>query len=85
MPTENSLSSLQYAAEGGHALAQWKLGRMYAEGDGVQHDDLRAFEYFSRIANPHADDSPPRRRRALSPMPLWRSATTISTAFRIRA
>lgn len=54
----NSLTSLQYAAEGGHPVAQWKLGRMYADGDGVTQDDLRAFEYFSRIANAHAEDSP---------------------------
>ena len=53
-----SLNSLQYAAEGGHPVAQWKLGRMYADGDGVIQDDLRAFEYFSRIANQHAEDSP---------------------------
>jgi hypothetical protein len=53
-----SLTSLQYAAEGGHPIAQWKLGRMYADGDGVAQDDLRAFEYFSRIANAHAEDSP---------------------------
>jgi uncharacterized protein len=53
-----ALTSLQYAAEQGHALAQWKLGRMYAEGDGVERSDLRAFEYFSRIANSYADDSP---------------------------
>jgi TPR repeat protein len=56
--TESSLTSLQYAAEGGHPVAQWKLGRMYADGDGVVQDDLRAFEYFSRIANAHAEDSP---------------------------
>ncbi|MDO9561401.1 MAG: sel1 repeat family protein, partial [Bradyrhizobium sp.] len=54
----NSLTSLQYAAEGGHPIAQWKLGRMYAEGEGVAQDDLRAFDYFSRIANQHAEDSP---------------------------
>jgi len=53
-----SLTSLQYAAEGGHPVAQWKLGRMYADGDGVAQDDLRAFEYFSRIANQHAEYSP---------------------------
>ena len=58
VPTETSLNSLQYAAEGGHPVAQWKLGRMYANGDGVIQDDVRAFEYFSRIANQHAEDSP---------------------------
>ena len=57
-PSATSLTSLQYAAEGGHPIAQWKLGRMYANGDGVTQDDLRAFEYFSRIANAHAEDSP---------------------------
>src|SRR6266436_4206884 len=55
---DTSLTSLQYAAEGGHPVAQWKLGRMYADGDGVIQDDVRAFEYFSRIANAHAEDSP---------------------------
>jgi uncharacterized protein len=57
-PTAPSLTALQYAAEGGHPVAQWKLGRMYAIGDGVAQDDLVAFEYFSRIANAHAEDSP---------------------------
>ena len=56
--TATSLTSLQYAAEGGHPVAQWKLGRMYADGDGVTRDDLRAFNYFSNIANAHAEDSP---------------------------
>jgi len=50
--SETSLTSLQYAAE------EWKLGKMYADGVGVTQDDLRAFEYFSRIANAHAEDSP---------------------------
>lgn len=54
----NSLSALQYAAEDGHAIAQWKLGKMFADGVGVERDDLRAFDYFSRIANQHAEDSP---------------------------
>ena len=35
-----------------------KLGRMYEEVDGVPHNDLRAFEYFSQIANGYADDNP---------------------------
>jgi len=54
----SALTALQYAAEGGHPVAQWKLGRMYARGDGVARDDLRAYEYFSKIANAHAEDSP---------------------------
>ena len=62
---DSSLTSLQYAAEGGHPIAQWKLGRMYADGDGVAQDDLRAFEYFSRIANAHAEDSPSEPQAAI--------------------
>jgi uncharacterized protein len=63
-PTDNSpeqsktLTALQYAAEQGHPAAQWKLGRMYADGDGVPQDDLRAFNYFSQIANAHPDENP---------------------------
>jgi uncharacterized protein len=58
MTADTSLTALQYAAEGGHPIAQWKLGRMYADGNGVAQDDLRAFEYFSRIVGAHAEDSP---------------------------
>jgi exopolysaccharide production negative regulator len=54
----SSVVALEYAAEGGHPVAQWKLGRMYADGDGVVQNDLRAFEYFSKIANQHAEDNP---------------------------
>jgi TPR repeat protein len=50
--------ALEYAATQGHTLALWKLGRMYAEGDGVQHDNLKAFEYFSKLADQNADESP---------------------------
>jgi uncharacterized protein len=54
----SSLTALEYAADGGHPIAQWKLGRMYADGDGVAKSDLRAFKYFSSVANGHADDNP---------------------------
>lgn len=53
-----ALEALGFAAEKGHPIAQWKLGRMYAEGDGITRDDYKAFEYFSEIANAHADDNP---------------------------
>jgi len=54
---EGAARALEYAAGQGHALALWKLGRMYAEGDGVPHDDLKAFEFFSRIADASTDDA----------------------------
>src|SRR3954451_11443991 len=50
--------ALEYAATQGDALALWKLGRMYADGDGVPHDDLKAFEYFSKIADDNEDVGP---------------------------
>lgn len=52
------LTALQYAADQGHIAAQWKVGRMYAAGDGVPQDDQRAFAYFSQIANTHPDEPP---------------------------
>src|SRR6185503_14753503 len=55
---EKALVSLEYAAEQGLIAAQWKLGRMYAEGDGVTRSDRRAFDYFSGIADAHDDDNP---------------------------
>jgi len=54
----STLTALQYAAEQGQPVAQWKLGRMYADGDGVPRDDLRAFNYFTQIANTHPDEAP---------------------------
>jgi TPR repeat protein len=53
-----TFSALQYAADQGHLAAQWKVGHMYASGDGVARDDQRAFAYFSQIANTHPDELP---------------------------
>ncbi len=53
-----ALTALQYAADQGQPAAQWKLGRMYADGDGVPQDQVRAFNYFREIANTHPDESP---------------------------
>ena len=53
-----ALTALQYAADQGMPAAQWKLGQMYADGDGVPQDALRAFKYFSDIANSHPDETP---------------------------
>ena len=53
-----TLTALQFAADQGHLAAQWKVGRMYASGDGVPQDDQRAFVYFSQITNTHPDEPP---------------------------
>ncbi len=39
-------------------MAAWKLGEMYASGDGVKEDDLKAFEYYSQIVREHGEDRP---------------------------
>ena len=38
--------------------AIWKLGRIYADGDGVGIDEKRAFEYFRSLTKAHAYDPP---------------------------
>lgn len=53
-----AVRALEYAAAQGHLTAQFKLGRMYAGGDGVPANDLKAFEYFSKIADENADAIP---------------------------
>ncbi|WP_417683948.1 tetratricopeptide repeat protein [Roseibium sp.] len=53
-----AINSLRYAAENGQPMAAWKLGKMYATGDGVQEDDLKAFEYYSQVVREHGDDHP---------------------------
>jgi len=57
----SAIEALKYAAAGGEPLAQWKLARLYATGDGVPHDDLKAYDYFSQIVASYDEDSPNRR------------------------
>ena len=56
--SEMAVQALGYAAREGNVAAQWKLGRMYQDGEGVRRDDLKAYQHFSEIANRHADVSP---------------------------
>ena len=53
-----AFEALNFAAEKGDPIAQWKAGQMLADGDGVQRDDFKAFEMFSDLADAHADDNP---------------------------
>jgi uncharacterized protein len=46
-----------YADSQGHSMSSFKLARMYSEGDGVPHDDLKAFEYYSKVADEGDDES----------------------------
>jgi TPR repeat protein len=53
---KSSVEAFKYAAAQGNPLARWKLGRMYADGDGVQQDDFKAFQYFSQIVQNYDED-----------------------------
>lgn len=55
---QRAVQELSYAADRGILAAQWKLGRIFADGDGVKRDDYKAFQYFSRIASEHAESNP---------------------------
>lgn len=49
---------LEDAAAAGQPMALWQLGMMYENGEGVEKDPVKAFGYFSQIANEHADAAP---------------------------
>ncbi len=59
---QEAVEAYRYAAEKGQLGASWKLGRMYAEGDGVERNDYEAFKFFVDIAKrdvePGSADAP---------------------------
>jgi TPR repeat protein len=61
----SSIEALRYAADGGESLARWKLGSMYAAGDGVQRDDAKANDYFLKITQSYDDIDPSPRERSI--------------------
>ena len=58
---KTSVEAFEYAAANGNPLARWKLGRMYASGDGVPQDDDKAYRYFSQIVNNYDEQDGDRR------------------------
>ncbi len=66
----SSVEALKYAAAGGETLAQWKLGKMYADGDGVPHDDYKAYQYFLQIVDKYDEDHA-----------NWRENSVVASAF----
>ncbi len=56
--SRSGLEALKYAAAAGELLARWKLAKMYADGDGVPHDDIKAYEYFAQIVENYDEDNP---------------------------
>ena len=55
--TDQGVAELEYAAEQGVPGAIWKLGRMYADGEGVPANKGRAYDYFRRLTMMYGDDS----------------------------
>ncbi len=66
----SSVEALKYAAAGGETLAQWKLGKMYADGDGVPRDDYKAYQYFQQIVDKYDADAA-----------NWRENSVVASAF----
>ena len=60
--SEQAVTAFEYAAEQGMPDAIWKLGKMYSEGDEVDQNKLRAFEYFKNLTKSYADDPPGTRQ-----------------------
>ncbi|TFF19720.1 sel1 repeat family protein [Jiella endophytica] len=52
-----AFEALRYAADKGHPGARWKLGKMYAEGDGVPENDYEAFKIFEQIVRDQEDEN----------------------------
>jgi hypothetical protein len=67
---QSSLKALTYAAEGGEALAQWKLGSIYAAGEVVPRNDVLAYKFFEQLVDNYDEDDTDRR-----------SLTAIANAF----
>jgi TPR repeat protein len=66
----SSVEALKYAAAGGEPLAQWKLGKMYADGDGVPRDDYKAYQYFLQVVEKYDEDTA-----------NWREKSVVASAF----
>jgi len=59
---QSAVEALSFAAKKGNTGAQWKLGLMYAQGDGVERNELRAYELLSEVANGGIGDEDLQRR-----------------------
>lgn len=70
---DEAAEQLRRAAEAGHPIAMWKLGRMYEAGDGVPEDHAKAFEYFSQVARGQFEEGGAGRH---APPPFMASAFT---------
>lgn len=56
--SKDLIAALEGAALAGQPMALYQLGLMYESGEGVEKDPVKAFGYFSQIADEHADTAP---------------------------
>jgi len=56
--SQDLVAALEDAALAGQPMALYQLGLMYESGEGVEKDPVKAFGYFSQIADEHADTAP---------------------------
>lgn len=61
----SAIEALEYAAAGGEPIARWRLAKLYASGQGVPHDDLKAYDYFWQIVTSYDEENPDRRDRRI--------------------
>lgn len=73
-----AIEALQQAAGLGHPGARWKLGQMYADGDGVVEDDFEAFKMFEQIVRDQEDDT------ASSPNAAYVASAVVALADYVR-
>lgn len=53
---DEAVKALRFAADQGHMGANWKLARMYADGDGLPEDDYVAYQIFEKIVRDGVDE-----------------------------
>ena len=56
---EAAVAAFTYAAANGQVIARWKLGELYAVGDGVLRDDLKAYHISPPPFLPFPSPPPP--------------------------
>ncbi len=52
-PQASEFQKLSDQAKKGNLYAKWRLGKMYADGDGVKRDDSKAYKLLREVAQKH--------------------------------
>lgn len=70
--TEAGVKAADEAFHRGDLVAGWTLGRMYADGDRVAKDPVRAFHYFYKVASdPHGLETSGKKAYAVANAHVW--------------